>query len=144
MSIILYSTGHSLGGALASLVALTFDLPSFTYETPGDLLFAKRLGLLPPAPPTSPPTPPHLSPASPHLQSKADGKPRDNVGGGLDDWEPYLETLPIFQFGNDVDPVYIGQCKSVTSSCWFGGVRLFVEFLFSISNEFKLVAFSMR
>ncbi|KAJ3285804.1 putative lipase atg15, partial [Blyttiomyces sp. JEL0837] len=95
----LWLTGHSLGGALASLVALTFDLPAFTYETPGDLLFAKRLGLLPPVPP---------------------GKTVE----GLDDWEPYLKTLPIFQFGNDGDPIYLGQCRSVTSSCWYGGYAL--------------------
>jgi putative lipase involved disintegration of autophagic bodies len=40
-------TGHSLGGALASLVAQTNRLPAFTFEAPGDLLFADRVGLLP-------------------------------------------------------------------------------------------------
>ncbi|KAJ1549838.1 putative lipase atg15, partial [Cladochytrium tenue] len=102
----LWMTGHSLGGALASLVALTFDVPAFTYEAPGDLQFAKRLGLLPPLPPV-PPT-----------EEGADDRARP---AGLDEWEPYLDTLPIFQFGNDGDPVYIGQCRSMTSSCWFGG-----------------------
>ncbi|KAI8895372.1 Alpha/Beta hydrolase protein, partial [Globomyces pollinis-pini] len=37
----IWMTGHSLGGALASLVALTNNLPAFAYESP------ERLGLLP-------------------------------------------------------------------------------------------------
>jgi lipase ATG15 len=39
--------GHSLGGALASLVALTNNVPALAYESPGDLQYASRLGLLP-------------------------------------------------------------------------------------------------
>jgi lipase ATG15 len=42
-----WMSGHSLGGALASLVALTNGIPAFTYESPGDLLYASRIGLLP-------------------------------------------------------------------------------------------------
>ena len=43
----IWMAGHSLGGALASLVALTNGVPAFAYEAPGDLLYASRLGLLP-------------------------------------------------------------------------------------------------
>ncbi|KAK5087149.1 hypothetical protein LTR05_004320 [Lithohypha guttulata] len=39
--------GHSLGGALASLVGLTLDIPSVSYEAPGERLAAQRMGLLP-------------------------------------------------------------------------------------------------
>ncbi|TPX66277.1 hypothetical protein SpCBS45565_g04592 [Spizellomyces sp. 'palustris'] len=53
----IYLTGHSLGGALASLVALTNNVPAFSYESPGDLSFARRLGLVPPAPNPVPDTP---------------------------------------------------------------------------------------
>ncbi|KIW91741.1 uncharacterized protein Z519_07709 [Cladophialophora bantiana CBS 173.52] len=45
--------GHSLGGAVTSLLGLTFGLPTVTFEAPGDDLAAKRLGL--PAPPSSDP-----------------------------------------------------------------------------------------
>ncbi|ORY36355.1 alpha/beta-hydrolase [Rhizoclosmatium globosum] len=34
----IWLTGHSLGGALASLVGLTHDLPVFAYEAPGDFI----------------------------------------------------------------------------------------------------------
>lgn len=38
--------GHSLGGAIASLVGMRFHLPTVTYESPGDRLAALRLGLV--------------------------------------------------------------------------------------------------
>lgn len=38
-------TGHSLGGALASLVGQTFLVPTVTYEIPGEQLAAQRLHL---------------------------------------------------------------------------------------------------
>ncbi|KAG0327202.1 putative lipase atg15 [Dissophora globulifera] len=43
-------TGHSLGGGLASLLGLTFGVPTVTFEMPGDRLAAQRLHLpMPPA-----------------------------------------------------------------------------------------------
>ncbi|CAI2177221.1 4035_t:CDS:2 [Funneliformis geosporum] len=41
----IYLTGHSLGGSLASLLAINYNLPAFAYQAPGELLYAKRLGL---------------------------------------------------------------------------------------------------
>lgn len=41
--------GHSLGGAVSSLLGLTVGTPAVTFEAPGDALAAKRLGL--PVPP---------------------------------------------------------------------------------------------
>lgn len=38
-------TGHSVGGALASLVGQTFGIPTVTFETPGDRLASQRLHL---------------------------------------------------------------------------------------------------
>ncbi|KAJ3299256.1 putative lipase atg15 [Borealophlyctis nickersoniae] len=87
--------GHSLGGALASLIALTNDLPSFSFESPGDLLYAERIGLLPDLP--------------------SDGDPSKPP-----DWTDFLKTLPIWHYGNTQDPIYLGLCNGPSSSCyWF-------------------------
>lgn len=43
-------SGHSLGGAVSSLLGLTYGLPAFTYESPPEAMAARRLGLpLPPS-----------------------------------------------------------------------------------------------
>lgn len=44
-------SGHSLGGAVSSLLGMTFGLPTITFEAPGDALPAARLSL--PTPPGS-------------------------------------------------------------------------------------------
>jgi putative lipase involved disintegration of autophagic bodies len=38
-------TGHSLGGALSSLIGLTFGAPVVTFESPGEAMAARRLHL---------------------------------------------------------------------------------------------------
>ena len=37
--------GHSLGGALASLLGITFGVPVVTFESPGERMAAQRLHL---------------------------------------------------------------------------------------------------
>ncbi len=50
----IWMSGHSLGGAMASLVGITFGLPTITFEAPGDRLAAQRLHLpLPPGMPAN-------------------------------------------------------------------------------------------
>lgn len=51
----IWVTGHSLGGALASLLGRTFGLPTVAFEAPGELLATKRLHL-----PQAPGIPKHL------------------------------------------------------------------------------------
>ncbi|KAJ4488091.1 alpha/beta-hydrolase [Lentinula aciculospora] len=47
----IWLVGHSLGGALASLLGSTFGLPAVAFESPGERLAAERLGLpIPPGP----------------------------------------------------------------------------------------------
>lgn len=41
----IWTTGHSLGGALSSLVARTYGLVGVAFESPGDLLASQRLHL---------------------------------------------------------------------------------------------------
>ena len=38
--------GHSLGGALASLIGVTFGAPAVTFEAPGEKMAAGRLHVL--------------------------------------------------------------------------------------------------
>ncbi len=45
----IWLAGHSLGGSVSSLLALTYGLPVVTFEAPGEALAAARLGL--PTPP---------------------------------------------------------------------------------------------
>lgn len=52
----IWLSGHSLGGAVSSLLGLTFGLPVTTFEAPGDALAVTRLGL--PVPPDSHPAAP--------------------------------------------------------------------------------------
>lgn len=48
----IWITGHSLGGAMASLVGRTYGLPAVAFEAPGELLASRRLHL--PMPPGLP------------------------------------------------------------------------------------------
>ena len=42
----IWFVGHSLGGAVASVMSLTTGEPAVTFEAPGDQLYAKRLGFV--------------------------------------------------------------------------------------------------
>lgn len=45
----IWLAGHSLGGSLASLLSLTYGVPSISFEAPGEMMPAQRLHLpLPP------------------------------------------------------------------------------------------------
>ncbi|KAI9137292.1 Alpha/Beta hydrolase protein, partial [Paraphysoderma sedebokerense] len=81
----IWFTGHSLGGALSALLGLTFNLPAVSFEAPGELMYAQRLGL---------PIPPDMS------------------------------VLPIYHFGHNADPVFLGSCRGPRSSCYFAGYAI--------------------
>ncbi|KAF5387003.1 hypothetical protein D9615_001572 [Tricholomella constricta] len=54
----LWLVGHSLGGALASLLGSTYGLPAVAFESPGERLAASRLHLPLPRLPNNPTNPP--------------------------------------------------------------------------------------
>ncbi|KAI8866344.1 alpha/beta-hydrolase [Ramicandelaber brevisporus] len=79
-----FVTGHSLGGSVASLVGLTYGLPSVAFQSPGEVLPAQRLHL---------PMPPALA----------------------------MHRMPIWHIAQNADPIYLGTCTSITSSCYAAG-----------------------
>jgi len=79
----IWFTGHSLGGALASLLGVTFGVPVVAFEAPGEKLASKRLHL--PIPPS---------------------------------------TDHVTHFYNTGDPIAMGTCNGVLSSCSVAGYAL--------------------
>ncbi|CAG8560065.1 9676_t:CDS:2 [Funneliformis mosseae] len=78
----IWLTGHSLGGSLASLLAIKYNLPAFAFQAPGELLYAKRLGL--------------------------------NT----------TQNPNIYHFGHTADPIFMGACNGVTSTCYHWGYAM--------------------
>ncbi|KAI0326432.1 alpha/beta-hydrolase [Cubamyces sp. BRFM 1775] len=79
----IWMVGHSLGGALASLLGVTFGAPTVAIESPGEKMAAARLHL------PSPPEVQHVT----HLYHTA-------------------------------DPIAMGTCNGVLSSCALGGYAM--------------------
>ncbi|KAI0833628.1 alpha/beta-hydrolase [Trametes gibbosa] len=79
----IWMVGHSLGGALASLLGVTFGIPTVAIESPGEKMAAGRLHL---------PSPPELQHVT-HLYHTA-------------------------------DPIAMGTCNGVLSSCALGGYAM--------------------
>ncbi|EIW83926.1 alpha beta-hydrolase [Coniophora puteana RWD-64-598 SS2] len=75
--------GHSLGGALSSLLGVTFGVPAVAFESPGEKTAARRLHL------PSPPSTQHIT----HVYHTA-------------------------------DPIAMGTCNGILSSCALGGYAL--------------------
>lgn len=85
----LWFTGHSLGGAVANLMALANEgTSSISFEAPGEMLYAQRMGLLP------------------------------------ETGDPNEQLRPIWNFGVSTDPIYMGRCNGITSSCYLTGYAL--------------------
>lgn len=84
----LWFTGHSMGGAIAALMAITFPrTAAVTWESPGASLYGQRLGL-----------------------------------HGTDPKE--LSRFPIWNYGVSTDPIFLGTCTGVTSSCYLSGYAM--------------------
>lgn len=92
--------GHSLGGALASLVGITFGLPTVTFESPGERLAATRLHL---------PSPVSVSPLFPET-------PDNHI------FQP--STHHVTHIYHTADPIAMGTCNGILSSCALGGYAM--------------------
>jgi lipase ATG15 len=117
----IWITGHSLGGALASLVTLasvkqhdatidTYRPPVFAiaFESPGERLYAQRMGLFP--------------------------YPWPNGTSSLIDH--MLSEYPIYHIYHTADPIPYGACVGKFSSCYYGGYAL--ETTCHIGNIYEL------
>ncbi|CAO1616715.1 unnamed protein product [Sympodiomycopsis kandeliae] len=103
----IWVTGHSLGGALASLIGYTFGVPGITYEAPAERMAAKRLHL--PMPPGS--------------QRNRDGKQMSKqVDMQTSKYEP--PELPITHVFHTADPIPMGTCTGQTSLCGQAGYAM--------------------
>lgn len=94
-------TGHSLGGAVASMVGITFGIPTVTFEVPGDRLASTRLHL------------PHAPGA--RLPIWHFGHTADPIFVGVCTVSFYL---PI-----NITCIYIFY-QGPSSSCWYGGYAM--------------------
>ena len=79
----IWITGHSLGGALSSLLGATFGMPVVAFESPGEAMASRRLHLPPP-----------------------------------------LSTEHITHVFHTADPIAMGSCNGVLSSCALAGYAM--------------------
>jgi lipase ATG15 len=91
----IWFTGHSLGGAVASLTAYATNSPAVTFEAPGEMKYAKIRRL---------------------------DKIRETYSKGRKNADDAL--LPIWHFGVATDPIFTGQCNGVYSPCYLGGYAM--------------------
>lgn len=100
----IWLTGHSLGGALASLLGATYGFPVVAFEAPGERLAASRLHLpLPPSPSIS---------------------PLISVSSSDEDPHPAHPHLPITHVYHTSDPIPQGACTGIFSPCEQAGYAL--------------------
>lgn len=101
----IWFTGHSLGGGLSSMMALTTGSPAVTFQVPGDKIFAKRMGFE-----IEPPNP--TSALQFQKKSSSTIPPNSKI------------RLPIFHFGHNADPIFMGQCSGPWSACYYSGYAI--------------------
>lgn len=119
----IWLVGHSLGGAVASLVAQTYALPAVTFQAPGERLAAQRLGL------------PIVSKSEVDLVTALksnNGTTRNNTAFAHNIWS----------FGHTADPLFMGTCGGITSLCWSAGFAMEthchsgLECVYDVVNDF--------
>ena len=94
--------GHSLGGALGSLLGVTFGVPVVTFEAPGERMASQRLHL--PSPVFTIPRLAHFTSISPIPSQPS--------------------THHVTHVYHTADPVPMGTCNGVLSSCSITGFAM--------------------
>jgi lipase ATG15 len=118
--------GHSLGGALASLLGATYGLPAVAFEAPGERLAASRLHL---------PLPPPIRPEPLSLQSHSFWSLVKSffpiLGNRLFESRPNSVPLPSSHHPvatthvyHTADPIPQGTCTGLRSPCANAGYAL--------------------
>lgn len=112
----IWIVGHSMGGAVGSLVAQTYGIPAVTFQAPGEKLAANRLGL----------------PIVPKTGVLSNNGSHSDTGFAKNIWA----------FGHTADPIYMGTCGGITSLCWTGGYAMEthchsgLECIYDVVNDF--------
>ncbi|TFK30227.1 alpha/beta-hydrolase [Coprinopsis marcescibilis] len=122
----LWLVGHSLGGALASLLGATYGLPAVAFESPGERLAAHRLYLpLPPAADSIPISPNGAISSSPE-QKIANSNTSAEVFPSPRNPRPFPDPLAssITHVYHTADPIPFGTCSGAYSVCATGGYAL--------------------
>lgn len=105
--------GHSLGGALASLLGATYGFPAVAFESPGEKLAASRLHL--PLPPPIPPSHPSTDPIS--VKSTSTSSQTSFPAHG----HHPIATTHVY---HNADPIPQGACTGFGSPCTHTGYAL--------------------
>lgn len=94
--------GHSLGGALASLLGVTFGAPVVAFESPGEKMASTRL----------------------HLPSPVRSSSLHSTTITERVWSSKPSTQHITHVYHNADPIAMGTCNGVLSSCAIGGYAM--------------------
>ena len=104
--------GHSLGGALASLLGATYGLPAVAFESPGERLAASRLHL---------PLPPPISDSINEKPISISSFPSSSPALPPPPGHRPIATTHVY---HNADPIPQGACTGFGSPCTHAGYAL--------------------
>ncbi|KAF8660607.1 hypothetical protein AX16_001586 [Volvariella volvacea WC 439] len=127
----IWLVGHSLGGALASLLGSTYGFPAVAFESPGERLAAHRLHLPLPHPPQPPPD--EGLPLDTTTNTDTDNQRRGTINSTPNTLNPKSlpppvplpnPPVPVTHIYHTGDPIPQGACTGIASPCAQAGYAL--------------------